>query len=147
MNNDELIDKLSSLAKLDIDAAHAYEQSLDEIDVPDVQARFVGFHDDHERHIDEIFMAITTLGGTPPERTRDFKGFLIQGFVAISKLGGTDACLKSMASNERLTNEKYKEATTWTAPADIAEMIENNCRDERRHLEFIEQCVSAGVGK
>jgi len=143
MNSQEIIKKLTSLVHLDADAARAYTHALDEIDEPAVHAQLVKFHDDHERHVLELSQAIRGLGGTPPQRTRDVKGYVIAGFTAIRSAMGPESALKALRSNEKLTNKTYANAITWELPPDIKGIVESNYRDEQHHLQYVEQSLSS----
>lgn len=133
----ELTEKLSSLVQLDIDAVNAYEQAINNIDHTMIRTSLLQFQEDHKRHIVDLSHAIRELGGYPPERTLDIKGFFIKGFTAIRSLTGTEGALKAMMSNEKLTTSTYENALTIQAPAAIKEIIQRNYADEQRHLEYI----------
>jgi uncharacterized protein (TIGR02284 family) len=142
MKTPNIIEQLNELIQLDIDAVHAYQQAIDRIDVPGIAEDLEGFKGDHERHIDELSAAVRRLGGEPPKRTRDFKGYLIEGFTALRSITGTEGALKAMRSNERTTNKKYDEALSEPLPPDIAALVRRNRDDERRHLQYIENALT-----
>ncbi|NLX03630.1 MAG: DUF2383 domain-containing protein [Phycisphaerae bacterium] len=148
MANQEMIDNLSSLAQVDIDAVHAYDQAIDQIDADDEQIRekLIEYRQDHQRHVAELASEIRDLGGTPPEYSRDFKGFLIEGFTALRSLTGTEGALKAMKSNEGLTNRRYDEARTWHLTGSAKGVVERGFQDEQAHLQFIEETLHARVG-
>jgi rubrerythrin len=138
MDNKEMADNLGSLYKLDIDASRAYGQAIEEIEHADIRMKLSEFRNDHERHIDELAAAIRELGEVPPERSPDFKGYLIEGFTALRSKTGTEGALKAMQGNEKLTNKKYGDARSWALTPTARSLIEKNYEDERRHLEYIE---------
>jgi uncharacterized protein (TIGR02284 family) len=142
MNSQDVIDRLSSLMQLDIDAMHAYGQAVDNIKDPAIKNELTMFRDDHERHIGDLALAINNLGGTPPERSRDFKGFLIEGFTALRSITGTEGALKAMQGNEELTNKKYGDALGLDLPPAIRDVVERNYRDEQRHLAYINEALA-----
>jgi uncharacterized protein (TIGR02284 family) len=142
VNEKDLIDRLSSLMQLDIDAVHAYGQAIDSIKDPAIKNELIMFRDDHERHIGDLSLAISNLGGQPPERSRDFKGFLIEGFTALRSVTGTEGALKAMKGNEELTNKTYRDALDLQLPPDIRDIVERNYRDEQRHLAYINRVLS-----
>lgn len=139
MDTQETADKLNSLIKLDVDAVSAYNQALDQIDVPDVEAQMTRYRDDHERHITALSEIVEKLGEKPAERSKDFKGFLIEGFTMLRGAGGTQAALQAMETNEKLTNKKYGEAMNWDVSAEVHDVITMNYQDEREHLTYIER--------
>lgn len=138
MNSEQLIKILSSLMHLDIDAVHSYEQVIEQIDIAEVKEELSEFRRDHERHVDQLENSIRELGGVPPERKRDLKGFIIEGFTAIRSRTGTKGALKAMLTNERITNKKYSECLNNSMPENIRSLVDNNYKDEQRHLAYVE---------
>lgn len=136
------MDTLKSLMQLDVDAVHAYTQAIDSIEHRAVGDQLITFRGDHERHINELAACIRRFGGTPPERSRDFKGFLIEGFTAIRSMTGTEGALKAMKSNEETTNKQYGDAMMIDFPADVRALIERNFDDEKRHLAYVEHALA-----
>ena len=145
MENKEMIEKLTDLVKLDIDAVHAYGQAIKHIDISDVREQVVKFQGDHERHVTNLSEAIRLLGGQPPEFSRDFKGYLLEGFTALRSMTGTEGALKALKSAEEMTNKKYSEARSWNVPMDVLSIIQGNYEDEQRHLSYVNQCISDRV--
>ncbi|MBI3555603.1 MAG: DUF2383 domain-containing protein [Deltaproteobacteria bacterium] len=145
VDSKDLLKQLDSLAQLDIDAVHAYTAAIDRIDLPDVKEQLTVFRGDHERHIVELSPFVERMGGKPPKRTPDFKGFLIQGFTAVRSMISNESALKAMKSNEELTNKSYDKALELQLPQDIRAVIEKNRGDERRHLAYVNKCIEDRV--
>jgi rubrerythrin len=139
------LDQLVTLAQLDIDAAQAYEQAIDGIDIPEIRDRLDDFREDHERHVDELSAAITRLGGEPPRREADFKGYVIEGYTAVRSAMGIAGALRAMKNNEILANTIYEQALSLDLPDDVKAIIERNREDERRHLAYIEAVLEDRV--
>ncbi|HBG20421.1 MAG TPA: ferritin [Desulfobulbaceae bacterium] len=141
MDNKEIAKKLSSLVQLDIDAVHAYKEAIEKIDDLQVREHLTQYRQDHERHISDLSAEIRRLGGTPPEFSLDFKGYLIKGFTSLRSTTGTKGALNAMHTNEKLTNKEYEAAKYWDFPPDLKQMIALAREDERRHLEYIERAL------
>lgn len=139
MDAKETANRLNSLIKLDIDAVSAYNQTIDQVQESDIRERFIQYRDDHERHIAVLSEVVRSLGEKPPERSKDFRGFLIQGFTTIMGLGSTQPALQAMENNEKLTNKKYKEATGWDLDLEMRKIIDGAYEDEQKHLAYIQQ--------
>jgi len=140
MNQSEAIGKLNDLIHLDLDAVGAYEAAIDRIDVESIRARLREFRDDHRRHVSDLSAIVRGLGGEPPTRP-DAKGFVLKGFTAVTSLMGSEAALRAMQGNEKLTNAGYANALRLDWPADVRARIEANLRDEQRHLAWIEDAL------
>jgi uncharacterized protein (TIGR02284 family) len=145
MEKKEICKELSSLVQLDIDAVHAYELAITNIEPLNVREQLTQFKNDHHRHIGELSTAIRQYGEQPPSYSPDFKGFLIQGFTAIRSATGTEGALKAMKTNEELTNRTYLKALGRGFPPDVRAIVERNYADEQRHLRSIEQWIATRV--
>jgi uncharacterized protein (TIGR02284 family) len=136
----KMIDRLNNLIALDYDAARAYEAAIQRIEARHLIERLRSFQVDHERHIQELGGVVKGLGGKP-RAGPDLKGFLIQGFTAITSEMGDEAALKAMQGNEKLTTKTYSDALADDWPDQIRKLISNNYSDEQRHLAFIEEAL------
>ena len=138
MEYEEITKKLNSLIQLDIDAIHAYEQAMKNINEVFIRDQLAEFRNDHHRHFRELSAVVQGMGGSPPEYSPDFKGFLIQGFTALRSMTGTEGALKAMESNEKLTNKTYEEASSWDLPLDAISLVRSNFDDEKLHIRYIQ---------
>ena len=147
MTRDEILNQLEKLIQLDVDATHAYDQAIKNVDEQVIKDKLLLFQGDHRRHIDLLSAKVLELGGTPPELTSDFKGFFISGFTALRSLTGTKGALEAMETNEKLTTSKYQDAVKLVWPADIASIIQSNLSDEQRHLAFVREAIPTVTAK
>jgi uncharacterized protein (TIGR02284 family) len=141
MKKDDITKELRQLIQLDIDAVHAYNAAIKKIEEEAIRSQLTSFRDEHQQHITSLSAALREIGGTPPEFSPDFKGYIISGFTSLRSLTGTKGALKAMFSNEKLTNEKYSEAIGWDVQPFIKTIITQNLEDERRHLSYIEGTI------
>lgn len=145
MNDQDIIDKLQDLCQLDIDAFHAYGKAIEHIDAPMLREQIAKFQSDHERHVSDLSAIIRRLDGEPPEFSRDFKGFLLEGFTALRSMTGTEGAMKALKSAEEMTNKRYGDARSWDMPLDIISVIQSNFEDEQRHIHYVEQAIDNRV--
>jgi len=146
MNNNsdnDVIKMLKDLCQLDIDAAYAYEQALKQIDDQKIHQEIESFRQDHLRHIDDLNDLLKKLGQEPLEISKDFKGFLIEGFTAIRSMTGIEGALSAMEGNEKTTNKHYSEALKDHPNLDleVKTLLENNYGDEKTHLNYIQNTL------
>jgi uncharacterized protein (TIGR02284 family) len=141
MTQQEPVSHLITLAQLDIDAARAYAQAIDNIDIPSIRDRLDDFRQDHERHVSELSEVIRWMGGEPPERTPDVKGYFIEGYTAIRAMMGIAGALRAMKTNEMMANAIYERALALDLAPEVRGLIERNREDERRHLAYIESVL------
>ncbi|HEY3449419.1 MAG TPA: DUF2383 domain-containing protein [Myxococcales bacterium] len=145
MDPKDLNKELSSLAQLDIDAIHAYDQAIHNIDVTSVREQLTQFKADHERHVRDLSVIIQRFGGQAPSFSPDFKGYVLQGFTALRSAMGTEGALKAMKGNEELTNRTYSNALGKGFPVDVLAVLQKNYADEQRHLAAINQWIGIRV--
>jgi uncharacterized protein (TIGR02284 family) len=139
LERQEIIDSLKSLARLDIDAYHAYGKAIAEIKEVPISERLLVFQQDHRKHYLDLSEKLKELGGVAPEFSKDFKGYLLEGFTSIRSKMGIKGALKAMQSNEQTTNKKYREALEPEMPKDVRDLLEKNYDDEKRHLAYVEE--------
>jgi len=142
MNRDDILDNLEKLIQLDVDATHAYDQAIKNVKEQVIKDKLIQFQSDHRKHVDLLSAKVLELGGTPPELSSDFKGFLISGFTALRSLTGTKGALEAMETNERLTTSRYEEASKLEYPVDVLAIVKSNYADEQRHLSYIREAIS-----
>ena len=140
-------EEINSLIQLDIDAVEAYDQAIKNTDHGEIRANLQRFQKDHESHIETLSKELKKLGEKPPERTKDIKGFLIEGFTAIRSLTGTEGALKAMLMNEKLTTKTYHDALDCDTPAPVKDIIRKNYEDEKRHLKYIQEALDTRFWK
>ncbi|MFO0753635.1 MAG: DUF2383 domain-containing protein [Thermodesulfovibrionales bacterium] len=145
MRDRDIVGKLKDLVQVDIDAVHAYGQAIEKIDIASVREKVIRFQEDHQRHISDLSAVIGRLGGEPPKFSRDFKGFLLEGFTAMRSMTGTEGALKALKSGEEFTNKRYGDARSWNLPTDILSIIQNNYEDEQHHLQYVKQAINDRV--
>ena len=146
MEWEKVIKLLHSLAQLDIDAWHAYDQAIERCEeAAGVREKLAQYREDHRRHVSEIAARLRDYGEEPPDFSPSFKGYLIEGFTSLRSVTGVQGVLAAMRTNEQLTNRKYAEALENDLPPEIRPLIEENFRDEQTHLRFIEEKLDLWV--
>lgn len=144
MDSPKVVEKLNSLIQLDVDAIHAYDQSISACTMAELKGKLSDFRGDHDRHVRELSDCVRELGGQPDVR-RDLKGFFIGGFTAIVSQGDHSA-LVAMQTNEELTNSYYRRALEMEGLSpEIRDLLEKNFADEQRHLQWIKDQLAARV--
>lgn len=140
MAQDKMIERINDLIAVDYDAVNSYQQAIDRMNVEFLRMRLREFQQDHERHIRELSQFVQRMGGQARSKP-DVKGFIAQGFTAITAMMGDEAALRAMQGNEVLSNRSYKNALDEDWSDDVRAIIERNYDDEKRHLAFIEDAL------
>ncbi|HZZ86080.1 MAG TPA: ferritin-like domain-containing protein [Anaeromyxobacteraceae bacterium] len=145
MNQREISELLRDLIQLDVDAVHAYDQSMRALDGTVVQGTLAEFRLDHQRHVLELSQALLARGEAPPPFSSDVKGFVLEGFTALRALAGVEGALLAMRGNEQLTNTTYARALAKPLPAELLSLVRRNYADEQRHLAYIESALDGRI--
>lgn len=143
MEENELIQVLSKLVQVDIDALHVYNQTAREVEDEVMRGRVEEFRTDHRNHIDALSVEIRALGGKPPELSLDFKGFVIEGFAVLRSLTGMKAALKALKTTEKITSRYYGEAIPRDIPDPIKDILRKHFSDEKVHLGYFDSNLHA----
>jgi uncharacterized protein (TIGR02284 family) len=144
MDSTKLVEKLNNLIQLDVDAIHAYDQSISACTLDELKRGLSDFRADHDRHVRELSDCVRQLGGEP-DVSRDLKGFFIGGFTAIVSQGDHSS-LVAMQTNEEVTNSYYRRALEMEdLSPEIRSLLEKNFADEQRHLQWIKEKLAARV--
>lgn len=142
MNNIEMAEVLSSLVQLDVNAAHAYREAMEHMSVISLKEQFRDFTHRHNENVEALTKVIRALDVVPPEPSRDFKGFLMEGYSAIRGSTGIEGALKAMKTNTEYINKKYREATALPLTPNILALVEHNYQNVRTELEFLERAIA-----
>jgi hypothetical protein len=135
------VEKLRSLAQLDVDAVGAYDAAIARVKESLVRERLNEFRSDHVRHVRELNAFIRRFGGEPVELRPDLKGAAMKSLTAMSSMMGTEAALVAMLGNEEFTNRAYELALGFEWSPEVRTLIEKNRRDEERHITWVKDAV------
>ncbi len=142
----DMVEQISDLVKLDWDAAECYDRAMEKMETPDVHQNIHSFADDHRRHVDRLSEYLESIGETAPEKSKDIKGYLMEGFAAIRSSTGEIGALKALHTSEKMTNKAYREAVENENLGDEAmRIVMDNYDDEKRHIAYIEEVLHVRV--
>lgn len=138
MENEQIVEKLNSLIRLDNDALSSYNKVIDSIDEPILKSEITRFRDDHKRHVSVLSEIVRSYNAVPADQQKDIRGLFLGGATAVQSLTGIEGSLKALHTGEKITNKDYAEAVEWDVPENVNNVLQDNFSDEQRHLRFIE---------
>ena len=145
MNNSEIIDRLSSLMKIDVDAIGIYNKVIEKIPESDIKDHLIKFKNDHQRHVDSLKTTIKDLGGSPPQLEMDLKGVFFTGAVMLEQLFNAENALRVLKTGEEAINKAYDQSVTKELPVEIRSLLDIHNRDELEHLRYISYAIDIRV--
>lgn len=145
MSNDDRIEALNGLIKLDHDAIEAYEAAIARLKSDVARQRLRAFLEDHRQHTRDLGSKVIELGGIPADGPGLMR-FLTQGSVVIGGLISDRGVLMAMSTNEIITNTSYEQALgRFAGDAAIEPLIRRGLEDERRHKAWIDQAIDSDM--
>lgn len=125
MNNEDTINHLKSLVHYEIDHSFLLTQAVHNLKDKDIGQKFSSFKEDVEVNIKKLSSLIENSGGNPPEHSRDFKGFFMQGYAAIRGVATDYGILQAIESNEKLILGTYEKALKLAFEDTIKKDLQN----------------------
>ena len=108
---DTVTELVTNLLHLEHDAIAAYDSTIERLTDAESRRQIEAFRRDHEGHVRTLEGFAAQLGVEAPTGG-DMKQMLTTGKVAIAGLGGDDAVLKAMKTNEDDTVQAYEQASS-----------------------------------
>lgn len=144
MTESEIVQELSRLVCLEVDAIHAYDAAIPGVGGPGTQVgRELVLHEvEHQRHALDLYEALLALGRTPPDVEPDVKGVVIGALTAPRRRLTPEEILEAMRGNEKLTNAVYAKALARPLPPEVRVVVASAAAEEHHHLEWIERAIA-----
>jgi rubrerythrin len=135
------IDKLvTDLIYLEHDAIAAYDTTIERLEDPEAKAKVSEFRSDHTQHL-QVLQEIARELGIEAPTGGDMKKMLTTGKIALADMvGGDEAILKAMKTNEDDTVTAYERASAHGEAIEKSKaFFTKAAADERRHREWMER--------
>jgi rubrerythrin len=129
------LELLGSLARLDLEAALAYEAAVDASDEAEVAARLTAFAQDHRRHVDGLNALLQAAGEAPIAPPAGIP--VLAGLVRLAGPLGPDVLVVALLGNEQLTNLSYDGALAYEWDEEVEALLQSYQADEERHLRWL----------
>lgn len=141
MDSHELIDRLSAFINIDYGAIKQYDLIIFNIDDQDTLQKMELFRQDHEYHVRDYTDMLERIMGRAQEPMDREKDLFFEEKAVVQSGTGLRAALEALESMEKAVNAVYSGGMSEEFPDDIRDILERNCADERRHLEYIQQVL------
>lgn len=128
---------LSTLARLDAEAAHAYGAAAEVVEDDDTRSHLQSFGQDHLRHVEEIGRLLTAMGEEAGDVRTDPAAMLLPALVRMAAPLGMPSVLLTLLNDEQVTNASYDDAAGYAWDDDAEAVIERCRADEERHLRWL----------
>lgn len=146
MKTAEIVQELSRLMQLEVDANAAYDAAVAALGPGPVRDELALFRVEHQRHVLALYDLFMALGASAPEVTPDVQGVVIGALTPPRARLSEVEILEAMRGNEQLTSSVYTKALAKPLPEPVREVVERARADEREHLDWIERAISRQGG-
>ncbi|MGE5309120.1 MAG: ferritin-like domain-containing protein [Deltaproteobacteria bacterium] len=152
MHKHELIDRLITLARLDLDASRLYGQAVRNIGEPEVRRTLEGFLADHDDHVAALSGMLEQMGQLAPVSLPESRDFFTAGIQPLTETESPGKTLEDLLLDERAVLTIYRQQMSPALPGEESRLIDGNIADEERHVRYLEQAVremsvTAGKGR
>jgi rubrerythrin len=131
------VELVTSLARLDLEAALAYEAAAESCDDDELERHLRDFANDHRAHVEALNEALEAEGepavgplqapGTP----------VLSGLVRLTGPLGNEVIVVTLLGNEQLTNLSYDAALSYEWDSETEAMLRDFQADEERHMSWL----------
>jgi rubrerythrin len=139
-DNDEIpaVELISALARLDLEAALAYEAAagMSEQDA-DLAQSLRAFARDHRTHVEALNETLEAEGEEPVAPPAGPSGAVLVGLLGLTAPLGPDVVVVTLLGNEQLTNLAYDAALSYDWDTETAAMLHRFQQDEERHVAWL----------
>lgn len=127
---------LSTLARLDLEAALAYEAGAEVVaGTRELQAQFLRFREDHLKHVLGLNRALRSLRHAPLVHSRQAtEGYLLRSLALLGRPFGPGALVLVLLTDEQLTNGIYELALRLDWDDEVTDLLQRNAADGQRHF-------------
>ncbi len=131
------VELISVLARLDLEAALAYEAAAELSKDDDLTEHLGLFARDHRTHLEALNEALEAEGedGHGPEATP--AGPVLAGILGLTAPLGDDVIVVTLLGNEQLTNLAYDAALSYDWDDETGGMLRRFQNDEERHVAWL----------
>ena len=136
-NLDEIGTSLQTLAKYEIDSSFIIGQAAVSIRNADLSDDLVKAKEECEQNIEVLSNLIRQLGNEPPEHTRDFKGFFMQGYVGMRGLMSDKGAMQALHTNIRMVLKQYENILHQELPQETKDKLQDIYKKAKEHADYI----------
>jgi len=137
-NIDDTAKSLQILAQHEIDASALIGQAIDNVENKTIKDQLINIKKVCEKNIVRLASLIQQYGRKAPAHTKDFKGYFMQGYLAMRGWTSDQGLMRALHSNLQVMMSAYENALKKALPEDAKEQVSQLYEDARRRLQYAE---------
>jgi hypothetical protein len=132
------VELISALARLDLEAALAYEAAADlTAEDPELTRQLRTFARDHRAHLEALNETLESEGEAPLGSDAVPRGAVLAGLLGLTAPLGREIVVVTLLGNEQLTNLAYDAALSYEWDSETGAMLHRFQQDEERHVSWL----------
>ena len=132
------VELISALARLDLEAALAYEAASDlAAEDPELVRHLRSFARDHRAHLEALNETLESEGEAPLGPEAVPRGAVLAGLLGLTAPLGREIVVVTLLGNEQLTNLAYDAALSYDWDTETGAMLRRFQQDEERHVSWL----------
>lgn len=128
---------LQTLTQHEIDALFLFDQAIGNVKNKVIKDALSEARDECEKNIRNLSDMIHRYGKEAPEYTKDFKGYFMQGYLAMRGWTSDQGLMKALHSNLQLLLSAYEDALKKELPKDVKEIILQVYEIAKEHVKYV----------
>ncbi len=136
-NKDEIVQTLRELAQYEIDGSFIIGQSIDKVNNRHIINELTKMREQSENYIKRLSDFIRQYGGDVPSHSRDFKGFFMQGYVAMRGIASDQGVMKALHTNLQMILRAFESALKAQLPKEVRQEIQKIYEQNKKHLDYV----------
>jgi len=135
---EETVKELQKLTQYEIDESFLIGQCIDNIKDQALKARLLTIKTECENNIKELSDLVKQFGGEPPEYSKDFKGYFMNGYAAMRGAFTDQGVLKALHTNFKLILKPFESSINSSFPTETKETLKKIYENKKKIIKDIE---------
>ncbi len=128
---------LQTLTQHEIDASYLLGQAIENVENQTIKGALIEARNDCEKNINALSELIRQYGKTAPTHTKDFKGYFMQGYLAMRGWASDQGLMRALHSNLKMLIGAYGEALKKELPGNVREKVVQVHKIAEDHLRYV----------
>lgn len=135
-NIEETAKLLQDLSQREIDASFLLGQAIENVNNTAIKDSLIKAREEREKNIKNLSELIHQYGKEAPTHTKDFKGYFMQGYLAMRGLTSDKGLMSALHNNLQMLIGAYEDALKKGLPTEVREKVSQIHEIAKAHLKY-----------